>query len=354
MFNIEDNLILFFFLILLLGLLLNYLLIKNYVRLNLSIFLDSDFKKPQSFHREKVLRVGGLSLYALFVIIFFLNYKFYFDLFFLCSACFFIGIIDDIKLSSSPKLRLALLLISIYLIIYIFNIETPKFYIFNLDAVLSKSIFLNILLLSICFLIVINGSNFIDGYNGLLLGQFSIILIILNFINYYYFNSELLFLGVSFLAISLSLLFFNFPKARLFLGDSGSYLIGAIISYLSIKTSASTKLIIPPFFFGCVIYYISFEVIFSFFRKIMIEKKNPFYPDANHLHMLLFKFLQKKNILVKANYKTGLILNLIYLISIFPLTFFYKNLFFLKIYFFLLLLFYLVLYFGMRYILSKK
>ena len=84
------------------------------------------------------------------------------------------------------------MLFSINLIIFIFNIETPKFYIFNLDALLSKSIFLNIFLLSICFLIVINGSNFIDGYNGLLIGQFFIILVIINFINYYYFNYELL------------------------------------------------------------------------------------------------------------------------------------------------------------------
>jgi UDP-N-acetylmuramyl pentapeptide phosphotransferase/UDP-N-acetylglucosamine-1-phosphate transferase len=262
MFSIYNNFILLFLLILFLGVLLNYLLIKNYKKLNLKIFLDSDFKKPQSFHRENILRIGGLSFYIIFIIIFFLNSKSYYDLFFLSSACFFIGLIDDIKLSNSPKIRLMLLLFSINLIIIIFKIETPKFYIFNLDVLLSKSIFLNIFLLSICFLIVINGSNFIDGYNGLLIGQFFIILVIINFINYYYFNYELLFLGVAFLALSISLLFFNFPKAKLFLGDSGSYLIGAILSYLLIKTSASTKFSIPPFFFACLVYYIFFEVFF--------------------------------------------------------------------------------------------
>jgi UDP-N-acetylmuramyl pentapeptide phosphotransferase/UDP-N-acetylglucosamine-1-phosphate transferase len=354
MFSIFNNFILLFLLILFLGLLLNYLLIKNYKKLNLTIFLDSDFKKPQSFHRENILRIGGLSLYIIFVIIFFLMPKSYYDLFFLSSACFFIGLIDDIKLSNSPKIRLMLLLFSINLIIFIFKIETPKFYILNLDVLLSKSIFLNIFLLSICFLIVVNGSNFIDGYNGLLIGQFFIILVIINFINYYYFNYELLFLGVAFLALSISLLFFNFPKAKLFLGDSGSYLIGAILSYLLIKTSASTKFSIPPFFFACLVYYIFFEVVFSFFRKLVLEKKNPFYPDSKHLHMLLFKFFKKKNILIKANYKTGLFVNLSYLTSLLPLIFFYKNFIFLKIYFFLLLVFYLILYFVMRYKCLKK
>jgi UDP-N-acetylmuramyl pentapeptide phosphotransferase/UDP-N-acetylglucosamine-1-phosphate transferase len=355
MFDSAFNIIFYFFLILFLGILLNFLLIKNYKVLNLSVFLDADFKKPQAFHEQKILRVGGISFYIIFsIIIFYISSKIFYDLFFLVSACFFVGLIDDVKLSNSPRLRLTLLFFLINFLIIIFNIETPQFQIFYIDIILSESKWLRFFLLSICFLIIINGSNFIDGYNGLLLGQFSIILIILNFINYYYFNSELLFLGTSFLAITLSLLFFNFPKARLFLGDSGSYLIGATLSYLLIKTSASTKLFIPPFFFGCLIYYISFEVIFSFFRKIMIEKKNPFYPDSNHLHMLLFKYFKKKNILIKANYKTGLSTNLIYLISLFPLIFFYQNLFFLKIYFFLLLLFYLVLYSSMRYIFLKK
>jgi len=354
MFGLDNNFILLFFLILFLGLLLNYLLTKNYKKLNLTILLDSDFKKPQSFHRENIPRIGGLSFYIIFIIIFFLNSKSYYDLFFLSSACFFIGLVDDIKLSNSPKIRLILLLFSINLIIFIFNIETPKFYIFNLDALLSKSIFLNIFLLSICFLIVINGSNFIDGYNGLLIGQFFIILVIINFINYYFFNYELLFFGIAFLALSISLLFFNFPKAKLFLGDSGSYLIGGILSYLLIKTSTSTKFSIPPFFFACIIYYIFFEVVFSFFRKLILEKKNPFYPDNKHLHMLLFKFLKKKNILIKANYKTGLCVNFIYLTSLLPLIFFYKNLLLLKVYFFTLLVFYLVLYFTMRYKCLKK
>jgi len=346
--------ILYFFIVLFFGISLNFLLIKNYKVLNLSIFLDSDFKKPQAFHEDKILRVGGISFYIIFsIIIFFISSQIFYDLFFLASACFFVGLIDDIKFSNSPKLRLILLFFLINFLIIIFNIETPQFQIFYIDIILSESKWLKFFLLSICFLIIINGSNFIDGYNGLLLGQFSIILIILNFINYY-FNSELFFLGVSFLSINLSLLFFNFPKARLFLGDSGSYLIGGTLSYLLIKTSASTKLFIPPFFFGCLIYYIAFEVIFSFFRKIIIEKKNPFYPDSNHLHMLLFKYFKKKNILIKANYKTGLSVNLIYLISLFPLIFFYQNLFFLKIYFFLLLLFYLILYSVMRYMFLKK
>lgn len=346
MFILGNNYILFFITILFAGILLNYLLIKNYKILNLAKLLDAEFKKPQSFHKKSILRVGGLSFYIIFlIIIFFFTQRFYYDLFFLSTACFFIGFLDDIKIIKSPRVRLFFLLFSINLIIYYFDIETPKFQILNLDEILTQINWLRIFLLSICFIFIINGSNFIDGYNGLLIGQFSIILIILNIINFYFFNYELLFLGCAFLSLSISLLIFNFPKAKLFLGDSGSYLIGAILSYLLIKTSISTKSTIPPFFYACIVYYIFFEVIFSFFRKLIFEKKNPMFPDRKHLHMLIFNFLNKKCSLIKANYKTGLYVNLIYTTSLLPLIFFFKDFILIKIYFFLLLIFYALLYF---------
>jgi len=58
MFILGNNYILSFITILFAGILLNYLLIKNYKILNLSKLLDAEFKKPQSFHKESVLRVG--------------------------------------------------------------------------------------------------------------------------------------------------------------------------------------------------------------------------------------------------------------------------------------------------------
>jgi len=121
MINLSNNLIYAFLIVLSLGILLNYLLIKKYKVLNLSILFDTDFKKPQSFHEEKTLRVGGISFYIIFlIIIFFITQKIFYDLIFLASACFFIGLIDDLKFSNSPKLRLILLFFFIYIIIIFF------------------------------------------------------------------------------------------------------------------------------------------------------------------------------------------------------------------------------------------
>lgn len=76
----------------------------------------------------------------------------------------------------------------------------------------------------LCLVFISNGCNFIDGFNGLLLIHIIIILSVLYFINYNNNNNDLLKYLITFLILILiSLLFYNFPKAKIFLGDSGAY-----------------------------------------------------------------------------------------------------------------------------------
>ena len=112
-------------------------------------------------------------------------------------------------------------------------------------------------------------------------------------------------------------LLFNFPKAKVFLGDSGSYLLGTFIAISIIKTSIANPTI-SPFYFCILLFYLFFEVFFSFFRKL-IRKKSPLHPDTKHLHMLLYKILLKKNNnKMKSNYSVSMIINMIYLILTIP------------------------------------
>ena len=127
-----------------------------------------------------------------------------------------------------------------------------------------------------------------------------------------------------------------------------------MIALTVIETSNLNKMI-PPFFFAGILFYLFFEVIFSFFRKIFFNNLSPLKPDKSHLHMLFFKKLNYKfNNLEKSNYFTGLIINIIYFILILPLLFNYKNTTFCKIYFFLLLIIYLLLYVYLHQINLKK
>jgi UDP-N-acetylmuramyl pentapeptide phosphotransferase/UDP-N-acetylglucosamine-1-phosphate transferase len=78
-----ENIYISFFLIIIFGIILNYILIKRFKILRLSNLLDSDYNKPQSFHSVSIPRIGGLVFYIIFVcVIFFFTKRFYYDLFF--------------------------------------------------------------------------------------------------------------------------------------------------------------------------------------------------------------------------------------------------------------------------------
>lgn len=328
------------------GITINYFFINNYKNLNLTILLDKEYLKPQSFHKKPILCFGGSSLYILLIILFFLKIV---DLNFILiiSSAFFIGLLDDIKLKIKPALRLILIFFLFFIVIYFSEISIKKTGIDYLDHLLNRNKFLNLFFVVLCFVFILNGSNFIDGFNGLLALHSLIILLIINLINFYFNNEDLLFIGLFFFSCILSFLFFNFPRARLFLGDGGSYLIGSIISYLIIQTSNSHPNI-SPFFFSCLLYYLFFEVLFSFSRKFFFEKKNPLTPDRMHLHMLFFKNRNKHYNLSYANWITAVYINFFYFVSLIPLFFFYNSTLISKYYFFILLLGYIYFYFKLR------
>lgn len=310
------------------------------------ILYDKNYLKPQSFHSKPIICLGGISIYLLFFIasIFFNKFEMFFNFLYILTPIFIIGLLDDIKLNLSPSARLFFIIFSLLIIISSLNINIFDIDIYFLQNFLNEHYFLKLLFVTLCFIFLINGSNFIDGFNGLL-GIHAIILItILNFINYYFNNYELLLVGMIFFSSILSFLFFNFPNARIFLGDAGSYLIGTIIAYLAIETSNQTSNI-NPFFFAAILFYLFFEVFFSFFRKILINQTSPLKPDKYHLHMILYKNIyekiKNKN---KSNYLTSLIINGFFILLIVPLIFLFKNSIFCKLYFLNLIIFYLLFY----------
>ena len=74
---------------------------------------------------------------------------------------------------------------------------------------------------------------------------------------------------------------------------------------------------ISSFFFCTLLFYLFFEVFFSFFRKLA-QKKSPIYPDNKHLHMLSFYKISNIYGKDKGNYLNSILINLKYLILITP------------------------------------
>ena len=326
-----------------------FLIINNYsYKFNNGILLDKDFLKPQAFHTEAISRSGGIasiiSLILSFLIYYLLFSKILYEYIFICTSLFFLGYLDDIKIKINPNIRLFLMIV--FLIIFI-NILPVRIY--NIDLIFLnlwlENIFFSTIFILLCFLFIINGANLIDGFNGLLAINLIIINSILLFININNGQSEFTVFLSAQIIILVSFLFFNFPKAKIFFGDSGSYLMGALVALNTIFTN-NLNPNLSSFFFCIVLFYLFFEVFFSFVRKT-VQKKSPVLPDNLHLHMLSYEKIRQIFGTEKSNYINSIVINTIFAFLVVPSIYYADNSLICKYWFFSLILIYTLVYFRL-------
>ena len=324
-----------------------YFVLKKVKFLNQNL-IDSDFNKIQSFHHQAIARLGGTLIILTVLTIYFLYFFKEENITFLVLIGiinFILGFLDDLKFLVSPIKRFFMIIIFNSILIFLFNFHISSFEIIFLDY-LNEILFFKFLLVLMAIFFIINGSNLIDGFNGLLSIHSILIFIILLFLNENYSDNDYnISLYLKFLILSIIIFtFLNFPNAKIFMGDGGAYFLGSQIAVISILISNNSK-IISPIFIAVVLSYLFFEIFFSVFRKIL-EKKNPFFPDRNHMHMLVHDKI--KNFTKFSNPITSLTINFVYFILIIPSFIFLEDSNFCFYYFIFLLIFYLITYFFMR------
>jgi UDP-GlcNAc:undecaprenyl-phosphate GlcNAc-1-phosphate transferase len=316
--------------------------------------LDKDFLKPQAFHNEPIARIGGLIilfLFSLFCLFYFLALDIFLRDYFIISVLLFsLGFVDDLKVKINPNIRLILMMGLLVFCINIFSIQITESGMKFLDLWLENDIF-NVCFVLLCFLFIINGANLVDGFNGLLATHLIIINLIFLLINVNNQNDNISIILFTQIIIVFSFLIFNFPKAKIFLGDSGSYLLGSLIVLNTIKTYEQNPQI-SPFFFAGVLFYLFYEVFFSFIRKSIL-KKSPLRPDELHFHMLLYKWVSSSKTKENSNYLTSALINSSYLFLQVPLFYFQNHGLISRYWFFSLIILYTIIYFRL-YSFSKK
>jgi len=268
---------------------LSHYLILNWKVAN-ELLIDKKINKIQSFHEKATIKSGGILIFVTWFIFFIfyqsdfknLNFIIYF-----LVANFIIGFFADTQFIQNPFKRFFLMFLMNFLIIFYFKFYILKFNFIFLDY-LNLFLIFKAILVFLALFFIINGSNLIDGFNGLLSIHVSIIILVL-FLVCKNNNLEIEFERYLIFLIFLNILFLtlNFPNAKIFLGDSGAYFLGTHVAVISIYLANNFKMI-SPFFIANILFYLFFEIFFSVFRKIS-QKKNPFFPDDKHLHMLLFK-----------------------------------------------------------------
>tara|TARA_B100001057_G_scaffold493954_1_gene589477 strand:- start:37 stop:1062 length:1026 start_codon:yes stop_codon:yes gene_type:complete len=261
---------------------LNNLLIKNKILLNYS---GSIHQKFSGF--TTVPLTGGIFIFFSILYLYLNEIETFIYLF---SFLFILGLVTDLKVIASPKIRFLIQTMLLFLIVYVSDLRISPTRIYIIDL-LNSNILLSYFFSTFCLLILINGSNFIDGLNGLLVGYYFLISIIfyqLNFINFLDIESN----NLLFFSVILFILFLLNLFKKSFMGDTGAYILGFFYGYLLIKIYTEYQ-IFSPFFVVLLFWYPCFENLFSILRKFQL-KKSPIKPDSNHLHQLLFFYLRKK------------------------------------------------------------
>lgn len=139
------------------------------------------------------------------------------------------------------------------------------------------------------FLLTMNAINLIDGLDGLAAGITCIVSIVLAIVGFMSNNLLVLSLTMLLLGSNLAFLKFNFYPAKIFMGDTGSLIIGLNIAAISTagvtayKGITTMTLMVPIIVMAVPL----IDTILAVFRRI--GKRNIFLPDKAHLHHYLLR-----------------------------------------------------------------
>ncbi len=246
-------------------------------------FLDRPDSRKS--HGRAVPPVGGVSIFLTLLIFERDNPFFLFSI-----PLFLLGLLDDL-FDLSYRIKLAVTaLVAVW---------------FSTAVTIEVSIFgarIHPVFFVIWFVGMVNAFNVVDGLDGLLSGisLFSSLMI-----------------GERSLAFSIiGFLPWNLPDAKVFLGNSGSFLLGAYLSTASVVFFEG-DLGYATLFLGFPFY----EIVFSFVRRL-VAKKNPFSPDEKHTHHVFSRKVGKwKTLLILVSF--SLMFNLLGLSQKFYFIFLY-------------------------------
>jgi len=259
------------------------------------------FDEPdeRSSHKSKTPTLGGLAIFAGLIISLslWIDIQILKEFQFIVAALivlFFIGIKDDI-LIIAPITKFIGQLIAAFIIVVLADIRLTNlhgfFDIFEIGYYWSVSLSLFVIL------VIINGFNFIDGIDGL---SASIGIITAGAFGYWFFKSshyQYVMISFSLMAALFAFFLFNVfgKKNKIFMGDTGSLIIGLILSILVIefnefnidKTKPFAITPAPAVSFGVIIIPLLDTMRVIFIR--LLTGKPLMQADKKHLHHQLLE-----------------------------------------------------------------
>ena len=245
------------------------------------IFDEPDERK---LHKNTIPALGGVAIFSgiFFSIIFWSQVDFE-QLRWIALTLviiFLLGLKDDI-VSIDPYKKLVGEIVAACIIIYYADIRIHSLY--GLFAIYELTYVASILLTIFTIIVIMNSFNLIDGIDGLAGGVGTISSLIFGLVFFY--CDELLLASISFALFGALLAFlrYNFSPAIIFMGDSGSLVVGFILSVLCIKFldveiiyNKEFHLVIPTPPLALAILIIPLTDTLRVFIIRILNKKSPF------------------------------------------------------------------------------
>ena len=247
---------------------------------------------PQHHHTHSgvIPRIGGLGIVMGFALTYLLCFIYlddqdnksliHYGVFVGAAASFLLGFIDDFNPLGAKVKLLAQIIIGV--MAYQFGLSIDRIAIPFTDVVLQFGFF-SMWLTVIWIVAIMNLINLIDGLDGLAGGIGLLLMGLLAFLAYESGLAISFVLALGMVGAILGFLFHNFPPAKVYMGDSGAYLIGYVIAALSLvnaeKGTILAALIAPVMALALPITDVAFAVLRRGINGLPI-----FRPDQGHIH----------------------------------------------------------------------
>jgi UDP-GlcNAc:undecaprenyl-phosphate/decaprenyl-phosphate GlcNAc-1-phosphate transferase len=269
----------------------------------------------RKLHTNAIPPLGGIAIFlgVVLSIVFSSHGLQYYPVRYIIAAIiimFFIGLKDDL-ITISPRKKFAIQLITILSLVFFSNIQITNLHgLFGMHSIHPAA---GIVLTFFVMLTIVNAFNLIDGIDGLASGL--AITAGITFGSWFYLAGHVQYSVISFALAGSLCGFFLFNvfghKNKLFMGDTGSLVVGLIIAILTVKFNEFNIIKTIPYAIGAapsVSLAIIIIPLIDTLRVITIRigsGRSPFSPDRNHIHHRLLEFfpahLAVTIVLVSAN-----------------------------------------------------
>jgi len=244
-----------------------------------------DIPDPRKMHSKPIPRIGGVAVFAALSLVFLRNMVFSRELSGIMlggSVVFVLGLIEDFRgLSSVTRLfwqvAAALIVVSSG-VIFDFPMRWPG------------GVFISIALSVIWIVGIINAFNFLDGIDGLAVGLGAASSVVMLVVGLWTGQRDLVFLAAALCGACIGFMLYNWHPALMFLGDSGSTLIGFMLGACSLWQGwATNKPLVsfgaPLILLGIPIFDIVYITVSRINRGVVRSMRQWLdYVDKDHFH----------------------------------------------------------------------